>query len=214
MTTYGYTFSDTANGQVNADKLDAEITDAGPWSVNFDGVVVKPAPQIIEVRFDDPGLNAGEVTTLNGIIAAHQGEDTVTLTAAVRDPFLVQNPAGSFIDVLRITTPPLTKGWYKVVCSTVLRTQAAPTTPFTDFAEARFSEDENGGGASAIGGFAGLFDRDMPGSITRMVFAQHGDVFEWALELRRQGTAVAEARDSVISVEPFDGRVELNVWTP
>jgi len=41
-------------------------------------------------------------------------------------------------------TPPLTKGWYRMVCSTSLRTQSAPAAPFVDLPRREFEKLKTG----------------------------------------------------------------------
>ena len=207
MQTYIYDFADTANGAVNASTLADEIEAGASWSVPFDGVVIRLGPSKIEANFDDPGLSAGEQTTLAGIVAAHVGVETAEHIAAVRKIALDSNATGTWQDVITLTTPALTKGWYRVSASCSINTAAAPVTPFTDWAQGRLQEEVNGGGATSIRFFSGLSDAYANPGMIRMVFCQHGDVLEYKLAHRRQGAATSEVRDAVISIEPWDGPV-------
>lgn len=207
MQTYTYDFTDTANGEVNAAKLDDEISNGGPWSSNFAGVTIRVAAQQFDVLFEDPALPGGEVTALDAIIAAHVGASTENYAGAIRKIAADSNATGIWQNVLTLTTPALAKGWYRIVASCGMRTAAAPVTPFLDGTEARLQENLNAGGATTIQNGAALFERTSRQTMIRLVFAQHGDVLEYTLDHRRFGTATSEMRDASISIEPFDGPV-------
>jgi len=71
MSEYKYDFIDFLNDTCDAQKLQNQI-DASSISINCDGVTVKYKEEEVFIDFISE-LSAGEITTLDGIVAAHDG---------------------------------------------------------------------------------------------------------------------------------------------
>jgi hypothetical protein len=72
--TYSIT-NDTANGTVDPTVLHAAIVAAGPYSEEFHGVQEDPGGDEITLEFAG-AIPAGEQTTVDGVVAAHNGPGT------------------------------------------------------------------------------------------------------------------------------------------
>ena len=71
MTSYQYDFSEFLNDTADAQKLQNQI-DASSISIKCDGVTISYKDEEVTIDFASD-LSGGEITTLDGIVAAHDG---------------------------------------------------------------------------------------------------------------------------------------------
>jgi hypothetical protein len=115
---YQYTIStDFPNTTVSIDALTTEIEDSGISSGALEGVTLNtPATDTCYIQFD-VALSASDVTTLDGIVAAHQGIAPLPLpsnegwTLAVEDRDLTAPPGSPATGLCYIVAGPATGDW-------------------------------------------------------------------------------------------------------
>lgn len=199
---YNYDFSDTANNAVNQAALDQEIEDAGPWSQPFDGTTVQPTLASIRVIFD-AALKRAEVTTLDKVIANHQGIDTESFELIERELGAATDNTGTWQRRIAFgPTPALTRNWYRVHVFGMHRLDTVPVG-INDRSEVRLMLD-TGGGETNRAVDTWLSDKNHSFVLIHDVLAKHGDTISGGVDFRRQGAGmIARIERLVLTVQPL-----------
>ena len=201
---YIYQFTDTANDAVNPESLDQEIQDAGPWSEQFDGVVVRTVD--FKVLFDNP-ITPAEKVNLDAIVAAHQGVVTERFSDIIRSLGGTTNATFNWErKIVLPQTPPLSRGWYRVEVFCMHSLDTAPVDPATDRSEVRLMlDDGDGSGESQRAMDVWGSDRNHTCVLINDTLVQHGETISGGLDFRRGGpNMVAKISRAVLTVQPLN----------
>jgi len=199
---YAYDFSDTANNAVNLAALDQEIQDAGPWSQPYDGTTVQPTLASIRVIFD-AAIDPAEVTTLDNVIANHQGIDTESFELIERELGAATDNTGTWQRRIAFgPSPALTRNWYRVHVFGMHRLDTAPVGP-NDRSEVRLMLD-TGGGETNRAVDTSQSEQNHAFFLIHDVLAQHGDTISGGVDFRRQGDGmVSRIEGLVLTIKPL-----------
>lgn len=195
MSTHVYNIAnDFPNQAVDTEVLLAEINGSsiGPghnYSVNDDGTDIT-----IEA---EPDLDAGEVTVLDGIVAAHQGVPFVDGTQRVSALAEQTNATTTFEDAVALQSGPLRAGTYLVTFSYEISQQNLLST---SGCQARLNWN---GGTEVATSVTTLDTYDLRG-VSATIDVGDGDTPLLTLQWRRVGLAnTARIRRCRISLSPM-----------
>ena len=110
---YAYKIDDTANDRVNSDLLGQEIATAALGAALEDITTLKNAPpnDDLSIKFA-AALSAGDKTTLDGVVAAHQGTTTISRTQRASSAGSSDNLTGAYDTKATLTSLPRRAGLY------------------------------------------------------------------------------------------------------
>lgn len=123
MQSYLYPYSATATGSVNVSILRQEILDDGAIVTTLDSVSSDDGTSEIRIDFD-AALSGAEVTALNAVVAAHQGEAFALDTQLASSLGTSSQAAATPATKVTLTSGPLIPGTYIVESFAELRLQA------------------------------------------------------------------------------------------
>jgi hypothetical protein len=112
--TYNYKISDTANDKVNSELLTEEINASAISTGVLEAIsTVDAAPpnDDLDITFD-VALSAGDKTTLDGVVAAHQGTNTIERIQRQQSTAIADNLTNVDIVKVTLTTLPHKAGLY------------------------------------------------------------------------------------------------------
>jgi hypothetical protein len=183
-TTREYPFSDTPNTKVNVSILQAEAVAAGPYGGGaISEVAVATQGTDVYLTFDGL-LEAADETTLDGVIAAHQGEDFSLLPETEFSETESTDDSGAEQTKLTLSSGPLPEGsyilsWY---CEIKTAGEVAGTA-----AQARLFVDKNGGGEVERGEKSWQYPQYNQFSGSMPFSAKAGDTYDLRIAYERIG---------------------------
>lgn len=191
-----YNFSDTSNGQLNSAVLQRSINDSAiSTGLPLLGINADIDAQTFDVVFTSEP-DAGDVTTLDAVVAAHDGTPFVEGTQSVQSLGEDSTTLGALQSKISATSGPLSGGDYLLTCYCEIKTDGTGSAGV----EAQVSLD-----GSPISEDNWDLAQWHAYQCSGVITVQDGDRPDFALDFRRIGAAatvsIRRARVALVSAE-------------